>query len=214
MKLNSDVIKQAFERELHTLKTFDWNNLKEENKANVPVVVKAVLFLAIFAGTLFFADRFVISSASDGLNGAEIREGTLLTELEGLNYAIPTEVDYKEQLVVLSQMLEDIQDKLPEDIDMARILKQMDSIAIDSGIVITNISVNDEVDAENYIQLPFAITAKGKYHNIAGFIEQLSRIDRIVTIGDFTMRPENGHLEVEIMAKTYRYKNTETSNEE
>ena len=47
----------------------------------------------------------------------------------------------------------------------------------------------------------------GDYHKIGAFVSAVSNLSRIVTLHDFTIRPQRGpsDLRMTILAKTYRY---------
>ena len=64
-----------------------------------------------------------------------------------------------------------------------------------------------------YAELPIKIKVKGEYHQFGNFISGLATLPRIVTIHDINISSsakENNRLEMEAVAKTYRYLDEES----
>lgn len=97
---------------------------------------------------------------------------------------------------------------------MSSILDEMTQLAAESNVVVMSINLDNEVETENYIELPFKIKTKGKFHNFASFLSELSKMNRIVTVHDVVMIPskDNSLLEMEFVAKTYKYQSNSNKN--
>jgi len=81
-----------------------------------------------------------------------------------------------------------------------------------NGLEIDSINLKKEKAKEFYVELPMSISAKGSYHDLGAFISGMASLPRIVTLHDFkiSMQSKNANrLEMDIVAKTYRYKDDE-----
>jgi len=69
--------------------------------------------------------------------------------------------------------------------------------------------VRPEQAKQFYVELPINIVVRGSYHDLATFVSGVAGLPRIVTLGDFTIKPVSGNnpdlLAMNIVAKTYRY---------
>jgi type IV pilus assembly protein PilO len=62
---------------------------------------------------------------------------------------------------------------------------------------------------EFYVELPISINTQGNYHDMGSFVSGVAALPRIVTLHDFTIRPDGKTmtgLTFDVLAKTYRYK--------
>jgi Tfp pilus assembly protein PilO len=55
-----------------------------------------------------------------------------------------------------------------------------------SGVQIRSLTANPVVAKEYHYELPFLITVDGPYFNIEDFFSRLSRLSRIINVGDLT----------------------------
>jgi len=75
-----------------------------------------------------------------------------------------------------------------------------------------------ETQAEFYAEMPISIKIVGTYHDFGAFATDISKLSRIVTLGDINIQNQNkdvkstspdGLLVMEAVAKTYRYLDAE-----
>jgi type IV pilus assembly protein PilO len=81
-----------------------------------------------------------------------------------------------------------------------------------NGLEIASIDLQKEAAREFYVELPIAISASGSYHDLGAFISGMAGLPRIVTLHDFTISAKGkdaNDLSMNIIAKTYRYKDGE-----
>jgi type IV pilus assembly protein PilO len=81
-----------------------------------------------------------------------------------------------------------------------------------NGLEIATIDLLPEQSKEFYIELPISIVARGTYHDLGAFISGMAGLPRIVTLHDFSISGSNddsGLLNLNLVAKTYRYKDEE-----
>lgn len=207
MKDKFTLFKKNIIRELKLLKSFDFNSLNFNEAGQWPLIIKFLVIVFILSIILFLGNNLHIKNLNKSIKATESEEKKLLENLTSLNYVNPTIIDYEQQLVILQNNLESIKQQLPEKIEMSSILDEMTQLAAESNVVVMSINLDNEVETENYIELPFKIKTKGKFHNFASFLSELSKMNRIVTVHDVVMIPskDNSLLEMEFVAKTYKY---------
>ena len=86
------------------------------------------------------------------------------------------------------------------------------NVGVTNGLALDFIGLKPEQRKEFYVELPITIEATGTYHDFGAFVSGVSSLPRIVTLHDFTVVREKsrgnkaGELKMEVLAKTYRYK--------
>jgi type IV pilus assembly protein PilO len=197
---------------IQSVKEFDFQSMDFQEAGSWPVLIKTLFMGAVCGTLLYFGNSLYLSKQVVKYTADVKKEDTLLEAVSGLAYVKPTLEDYSLQLEQLEKNLQEISTKLPEKIEMSSILKEMTQLANSNNVKLDSINLEREEEQENYIELPFNISAKGKFHNFAAFLSELSRINRIVTVHDIAIQPsqENPNLlEMQLVAKTYKYKKVE-----
>jgi type IV pilus assembly protein PilO len=115
---------------------------------------------------------------------------------------------YRQQMVDMQQSLGALVSQLPSDTEVPGLLEDIDEKGSSSGLSIGSIKLEPEVTAEFYIELPIKIEVQGSYHDFGAFVSGISSMPRIVTLHDYVIEPskEGTFLQMNISAKTYRYK--------
>ena len=106
----------------------------------------------------------------------------------------------------LQQSLSAARAMLPDNADVPQFLATLGNIASNAGAVIDRIEPKEELAKEFYAEIAFNLKARGSYHDIASFIDQISRLDRIVTITDITMTAPKVESQKVVVSSTFAVK--------
>lgn len=208
MILNKDKTKKIVRENIQGIKNFEVSTIDFNEAGTWPLLIKIIFISIICAFIVYFSNNFYIKGLEKNLETSSKKETELLEKIMLNSHIEPTIKDYENQLEILKNNLKTLASKLPEKIEMSSILDEMTLIANRNNVLISSINLEREEEKENYIELPFKIEAKGKFHNFAAFLSELSRMNRIVTIHDVGIQPDSSSklLNLELIAKTYKYK--------
>jgi type IV pilus assembly protein PilO len=202
----------SIETSLEQIKNLDLNNI-DFNRAGVwPLPGKIFVCLLLSALILFLTYYMWVSDLQDELASVEVREEGLKETFKGKSYEAANLDAYKAQMSEMNQTFEKLLNRLPQKTEIAGLLEDIGAKGRESGLVITSLGIQSEVVAEYYIEVPIGIIVKGGYHDLGGFVSGVAGLPRIVTLHDFkiTRSGQNQTLEMNILAKTYRYKAVES----
>ncbi len=123
---------------------------------------------------------------------------------------------YQARYGELQQSLGTARAQLPDSADVPQFLAQLNSSARDVGLSIDRFEPRDEVFREFYSEIAFKMKVHGTYHEVAMFIDQVARIDRIVNVSDISMtapKVENDKVVVvgALLVKTFRFLSDEVA---
>ena len=76
---------------------------------------------------------------------------------------------------------------LPDKEEIPTLLTSISNLGAQSGLEFILFQPQKEVPRNFYAEIPLKIEVTGPYHNVATFFDQVSRLSRIVNIGDVTM---------------------------
>lgn len=98
---------------------------------------------------------------------------------------------------------------LPEQAEMASFLQDLNRLAETSGLQIRLVEPRPEEPDVHYTRLPVLVRVSGRYHQIARFFYNVSRLERAISLEDILMQEprvegEDVILQVEVLATTYR----------
>lgn len=117
------------------------------------------------------------------------------TRLDGLRTDVSRGVatarrlpEFQGQVVELEQRLEGLRAVLPEEKDVADILRRVQGLATQSNLTIQGFTPQPPKQQAMYAELPFKLRAEGTYHNLGFFFDRISKFPRIINVGEIVIR--------------------------
>ncbi|MBI5137659.1 MAG: type 4a pilus biogenesis protein PilO [Nitrospirae bacterium] len=94
----------------------------------------------------------------------------------------------------LGRLLEEQRQQLPEEQEVANLLKQVTDLGTQAGLVFRLWRPGAAVPAESgmYQELPVQVEVTGSYHQVGLFFEQVAGLSRIVNISNVMISPDTG----------------------
>lgn len=197
----------AAESTLEQIKNFDLNNI-DFNRAGVwPLPGKIFVCVLLVAVVLLFTYYFWVSDLKNELASVAAKEAGLKETFKNKSYEAANLDAYKAQMEEMNATFAKLLSRLPQKTEIAGLLEDIGAKGRESGLTINSLGIRPEVTSEYYIEVPIGINVKGGYHDLGGFVSGVAALPRIVTLHDFSIsRSRSQTLEMDILAKTYRYK--------
>ena len=184
-----------------------FNDIDFENIGGWPKLVK-VVFASFLSLCVIGASYYLfISDAMDMLDVEQQKEIQLREDFEN-KYRLAANLKlYREQLVVMETQFADLLKMLPSENEMPGLLDDLTFVATDAGLRINSLDWDNEIEREFYIEFPIKMAVDGDYHEIGNMVSGVAQLPRIVSLHDFVIkRNKSGGLSMDILAKTYRFK--------
>lgn len=184
-----------------------FNDIDFENIGAWPKLVK-VVFAALLAVCVFVGSYFLfVSDAIDALNAEQEKEQQLKSDFKS-KYQLAANLKlYREQLEVMELQFAELLKMLPSQNEMPGLLDDITFVATDAGLKINSLDWDSEIVREFYIEFPIKIAVSGDYHQLGHLVSGVAKLPRIVSLHDFVInRDDSGGLAMDILAKTYRFK--------
>jgi len=89
----------------------------------------------------------------------------------------------------LEAKLEAVLVRLPEEKDIPRLLTQVNTLGQQSGLDFLLFRPSPPVRKGFYADVPIDVRVEAQYHTVAGFLDKVSKLERIVNISDFRITP-------------------------
>lgn len=117
---------------------------------------------------------------------------------------------YEARLIELQQGLNAARAQLPDKADVPQLLAQLGNKARQSGLKIDLFQPTGENNKGFYAEIGFTMKVGGSFHEVATFIDSISRLDRIVNAMEISLgapKSENQKITLQssFVIKTYRF---------
>jgi type IV pilus assembly protein PilO len=114
------------------------------------------------------------------------------------------------ELVVMTAQLKGLESIIPQRREQADILRQIQQLAYDARLDVTNFTQQKEINKEFYAEWPIVVQINGTYHNLGTYFDRLSQYSRLFTIDKFQIKALNRQTDLSTIsanwtAKTYLF---------
>lgn len=116
------------------------------------------------------------------------------TQLTALNTDITKGVatasrlgEFQAEVTNLEHRLESLRNVLPEQKDVADILRRLQGLAVQSNLTLLRFTPAAQKQLPLYAEVPYRITAQGSFHNLGLFFDRVSKFPRIINVGDIAV---------------------------
>lgn len=199
----------SFAQSMESLKKVDLNDLDFNNIGSWPGALKVIVCIVVFVALLAAGYQFHLKDLKAGLERVQAQEVTLRKEFEDKSFRAANLEAYKEQLAEIEERFSGLLKQLPKDSEVPGLLEDITQMGLNSGLEFQSITLRPEAAKQFYVELPINIVVRGSYHDLATFVSGVAGLPRIVTLGDFSIKPVSAGnpdlLVMNIIAKTYRY---------
>src|SRR5262245_23704268 len=169
-------------------------------------IFAGVLGLAIVGALGYFllispklTERAGLRQQSDALRGEVIKAQTDEANLR----------PFRMQAEALRRRLQAAKERLPSEKEMPRLYRQITDLAFQSGLHVALFAPKPPEERDDVAEVPIAMTGEGGYHQLGAFFSRVSRLERIVDLGDFRLigieRP-TGSLRAELTLQTFMFR--------
>ena len=115
---------------------------------------------------------------------------------------------FKQQVADLEARLEGLKAVLPEEKDVADLLRRIQTLATQSNLAIRGFKPAASVTKQLHAEWPIALQLDGTYHNLGVFFDRVSKFSRIINVSNINIRakekPElNSTITAECVATTF-----------
>ncbi len=181
------------------------------NFGSVPVVAKVFLLAAILAVLSSGYYLSIHMSLSDEIKAAQEQNQRLQVALQQARARQKEYLELREELANREALDRQNLRILPEDPEIPALLGDLNRLSELSGLIMKHVQPRPEKPEEFYVSVPLSLGVSGKYHQLAKFFYNVSRLERAVNmenlkLDDPTRAGEDIVLNAEVLATTFRRK--------
>jgi type IV pilus assembly protein PilO len=100
--------------------------------------------------------------------------------------------ELKQQMDALNKQLDTLKTIVPEEKEVDEFIRQVQGAASASNVQLRRLTSQNIVPKEFHYEMPFEAQADGPYFNVLDFFSRLSRLSRIINVGDLQFDDPSG----------------------
>lgn len=148
-------------------------------------------FVLVCGGAVYGFWHFYVSEMQADIEMRQARLSALRKDVQKGVTAARQLPEFQAQVDELERRLDGLRAVLPEEKDVADILRRIQGLATQSNLSIQRFTPQAAVQQSLYAEVPFKLQAEGTYHNLGYFFDRISKFPRIINIGEISIRPRS-----------------------
>jgi len=181
-----------------------------ERKVKILLIVLLFLLPVVLFYFIFYSPK------QKKIKGLETQKTSLTAEVQKAKKAARNLKKYQAEVAEAKKRFEDTAIVLPKKKEIPDLLRNISDLGKGAGLDFLSFKPGSELPKDFYAEIPVDISIRGPYHNMGYFLDQVSKLDRIVTVDNIKMgspKKEGGEMLLNSSCRllTYRFTNTEVS---
>ena len=154
-----------------------------------PWYLQALIFFAL-ALVIFGVGEYLpmspVATIRSTLDDNHTKESELNRQVSELQVYERRNAEFKVEMAALEKQLETLKTIVPEEKEVDEFIRLIQEAASASGVQIRSLATQAVVPKEYHYELPFLVSVDGPFFSIEDFFSRLSRLSRIINVGDLT----------------------------
>jgi type IV pilus assembly protein PilO len=116
--------------------------------------------------------------------------------------------EFRQEVASLEAQLDRLRTVLPEEQDVADLLRRVQGMATQSNLSILTFTPHPTAKKQLHAEWPITLKLEGNYHDLGAFLERVSKFPRIINVGDIkinarTSQTDGATITAECTAMTF-----------
>ena len=163
--------------------------------------------IALLGGMDYF---MVLSGQMDKKENLLVEQGQLQKQLLDKQQKAKDLNGFKREVERLRQRLSEAEEQLPKKNEIPKLLKDISYEGQQSGLTVAKFQQQPEQVKGTFAAVPVAMVVEGNYHEVAVFLDRISKLSRIVNVTDMSLsNPREVNKKIVLRgtytATTYRF---------
>jgi len=146
------------------------------------LVALAIAVILVLVG--LYAPFFPVAQERSAYDEAVQQRTKLNQEVTQLQVYKQRYGELRQQMDALNKQLETLKTIVPEEKEVDEFIRQVEGAAVASNVQLRRLTAQNIVPKEYHYEMPFEAQVDGAYFNVLDFFNRLSRLSRIINVGD------------------------------
>jgi len=154
------------------------------------LVAVALAFVVVLAG--LYVPISPVAQERSAADQAVQARSKLNQEVQQLSVYKQRYGELKQQMDALNKQLDTLKTIVPEEKEVDEFIRQVQGAASASNVQLRRLTAMNIVPKDYHYEMPFEAQADGPYFNVLDFFSRLSRLSRIINVGDLDFGDPSG----------------------
>jgi type IV pilus assembly protein PilO len=160
----------------------------ELSLSKLPWYAQIGAFVLVSAGAVFGFWNFYASEINADIELRQSRLTAMRADVAKGHTTARQLPQFQMQVAELQSRLENLRQVLPDEKDVADILRRIEGLAVKSNLKIQRFQPTKVVQQKLYAEIPYRLEAEGTYHNLGAFFDQIGKFPRIINVGEISIK--------------------------
>ncbi len=132
--------------------------------------------------------------ARDAMDALETRRGELAKINQTIDRGLATAKrlpEFRREVEQLEAQLDRLRAVLPEEQDVADLLRRVQAMATQSRLTIRGFTPRPVTRRQMHAEWPIGLELEGTYHDLGAFLERVSKFPRIINVGNIKIKAQD-----------------------
>jgi len=143
------------------------------------------LVVVLLLGGAYF--WFLYKPMMEEKKALNVKLGKMRSELNQSKAVAADFPKFEEEMKKLNEKLTDALKQLPGSDEIPKLLKDMESIGVESGVEFLSLKLLKDIRKGFYAEVPVELKLSGGYHDTAVFFDKLSKLPRIINVSNLSL---------------------------
>ena len=148
--------------------------------------IGAFVVLSLAAAGVFW--NWYAQPAQASIDERRAQLATIRTEIQRGRTTAARLPQFRKEVTDLEAQLERLRTVLPEEQDVADLLRRVQGMATQSNLTIRGFTPRVVAKKQMHMEWPIGLELEGSYHDLGDFLERISKFPRIINVGDIHVR--------------------------
>src|SRR5246127_5836480 len=158
------------------------NPLRDMSVIMQGLVAAAIAVVLVLVG--IYLPFSPVAQEKDQVDKAITTRTALTQEVTQLQVYKQRYGELKQQMDALNKQLDTLKTIVPEEKEVDEFIRQVQGAAASANVELRKLTSQPIVPKEYHYEMPFEVQADGPYFNMLDFFSRLSRLSRIINVGD------------------------------
>jgi type IV pilus assembly protein PilO len=167
----------------------------------------SVLIAVLLCGGFYY---FWYADALETEKKQQAKLADLQKQIRALEATANKLPEFQREVQALEARLETLKRILPPEKEMPDLMRRVQYLAAQSSLQIRKFNPAAPAQKEFYLEVPINLDVEGTYHNLGAFLDRISRMSRLVNMGNVRIKAQskptiNNTIAASAVATTYVY---------
>ena len=146
------------------------------------------IFVALSAGAVAVFWNFYAQPAQTSINGRRAQLTSIQADNARGRATARRLPEFRAEVAKLEAQLEHLRAVLPEEQDVADLLRRVQGMATQSNLTIRGFTPHAVAKKTMHMEWPIGLKLEGRYHDIGAFLDRVGKFPRIINVNDIKIK--------------------------